>query len=241
MGSRGRPRLFAGFVVVLCSVLSLAACALPGVEASSDATTILQKVQQIQLKDASFDLAFTGSLSSEIGGSSGSVSGAGSGKLTTAPRRVQMALSFGGGGQGLPVEAIFDGDAHDVYVTIPGLSAVAGQSWIKLSLGNGSSFGGINASDFDISQILDFTQLANVSLAGKETLNGVPVYHLKGGDTATGKIATADLYVRQDNYSPLRAILHVSLFITGNLTLDFTAINDGTTITLPPAGQIINQ
>jgi len=248
MGPRGRPRLLAGSTIVLCSVLSLAACSLPGVNASSDATTILGQVQKLQWKDASFDASFTGALSSDFGGSSSSsVTGAGSGKITTSPKRADVALNIDAGSLQIPVEVLLDADSSTIYLTSPYVSAILGGNgaWVKLSLGGGgsggSSVGGFSAGDFDISQVLDFTQLVNVSLAGSESLSGIPVYHLKGADAPTGKAATVDLYVRQDTYTPVRAILHINLFITGDLTLDFTAINGGTSIALPPADQVINK
>src|SRR5215813_3110935 len=245
MGSRGRPHTLAGFALVLCSVLSLVACSLPGVNATSDAATILGQVQKIQLKDASFNASFTGTLSKDLGGGSGTASGGG--KITTSPKRADIALNVDVNSLQVPVEVLLDADASDIYVTSPVVSVALGGNgmWLKLSLGGGnsggSSTGGFSAGDFDITQILDFTQLVNVSLAGSESLDGIPVYHLKGADASSGQAATVDLYVRQDNYNPVRAILHINLFITGNLTLDFTAINSGASIAVPSADQILNK
>src|SRR5262249_6022715 len=157
--------------------------------ASSDATTILAQVQKIQLKDASFNASFTGTLSSQLGGSSSSrATGAGSGKITASPKRADVALNLDAGSVQLPIEALLNAELGDVYLTSPFISALlgGGGAWVKLSLGSGNGggngAGGFSAGDFDITQVLDFTQLVNVSLVGSESLSGIPVYHLKGDD-----------------------------------------------------------
>src|SRR5262245_49177623 len=127
MGPRRRPCLLAGSAIVLCSVLALSACSLPGVNASSDATTILAQVQKIQLKDASFNASFTGTLSSQLGGSSSSrATGAGSGKITASPKRADVALNLDAGSVQLPIEVLLNAELGDVYLTSPFISALLG-------------------------------------------------------------------------------------------------------------------
>jgi hypothetical protein len=227
-----RPSRPAGLLAVLVGVLALSACGLPGVNATPDAGTILQNVQKIQLKDAAFSFSFTGMVSSSVPAApTGTITGVGSGKITTSPQRADVTFSLPIAGQQIPLEVLYDGSTKSVYATSSLLSVVSQQSWLKISL---AQFG-----SFDLSPFLNFTQLLNVSLAGTETLNGASVYHLTGSDSPSGTSATLDLYVRTDNYNPVRAVIKLNSVIIGTATLDFTGINTGLAIDLPAPGDVV--
>lgn len=241
-----RPRRQAGLLVALAGVLSLAACSLPGVNATPDAATILKGVQGVKISDATFTFSYNGKLSAQASSfllsnvgvdASGTLSGNGNGEITASPQRAQLAfiLPFQIAGITPSLELLSDGATKTLYAGSNVLtlvsSATNGKSWFEVPI---SQFGG-----FDITPVLNFSQLLNVSLAGSETLNGVSVYHLKGTESGTVS-AAIDLYVRQDNYNPVRAVINLTTLIVGSVTLDFAGINTGVTVTPPTSDQIIN-
>jgi hypothetical protein len=88
------------------------------------------------------------------------------------------------------------------------------------------------------SQLTGYESLQNAKLVGAETLNGVNVWHLTGTGNSGGSNVAYDLYVRQDNYYPVKLVGKSSGTDQGTLTIDFTGVNTGATISLPPADQV---
>ncbi|MBF6591235.1 MAG: hypothetical protein IVW57_12015 [Ktedonobacterales bacterium] len=255
MGS-GRLRWFA--LAPLLAVLALAACGLPGQSGPVlDAALVLQRTQAASIKDLSFSMKGTfaanlGSLlGSQSGGSGVSLDGSGTGKITMAPQRADVSLALGSSG-GIAFEFITDAATQTVYAKIPGLSQITGGSnadqWYSLSAGSASAL-------LDTSIFTNFENLTQAKNIGSSTLNGVSVWHLQGKQQYGGAIATAteDFYVRQDNYYPVKVVVSGSATIptevaggagvsgspgaTINITIDFTGVNSGTTITLPSGSQ----
>ena len=242
-----RPRRLAGVFVALVGVLSLAACSLPGVNATPDAAAILKNVQAVQINDATFTFSYSGQLSADASNflltnttidlTNKAISGNGNGQFTASPQRAELAFILPVQVAGITptLQLIDDSSTKTLYAGSNVLtllsSATNGKTWFQVPL---SELGG-----FDITPVLNFTQLLNVSLVGTETLNGVSVYHLKGTESGTVS-AAIDLYVRQDNYNPVRAVVNLNTLIVGSVTLDFAGINTGVTVTPPTSDEIIN-
>ncbi len=243
MFARLRPSRLAGALVALAGVLSLAACALPGVNATPDAAVILKNVQAVQINDAAFSFSYSGKLSNDAAtflntnfsvSATGTLTGSGLGKITANPQRADITFNVPISNVQVPIDLLYDGSTKTVYAGSTLISTLAGSStktWFQLSL---SQLGG-----FDVTPFLNYTQILNVSVVDTNSLNGVSVYHLQGTESATSS-ATIDLYVRQDNYNPVRAVITLNTLIVGTATLDFTGINTGFTITPPTADQIFN-
>src|SRR5579883_1512478 len=108
---------------------------------------------------------------------------------------------------------------------------------------------GVNLLDlraFDLTAMpLIYPQLTNATLAGTDHMNSIAVWHIHGTLTAadsfyTGKTDTAvlDVYLRQDNYLPVKLLAHVTTPDTiQDDTFVYTAFNTGVTILLPTVGQ----
>jgi hypothetical protein len=177
------------------------------------------------------------------GSSSGtSVSGDGTGVLTTSPKRVSVTFylpnfDLTDANQDIDFDAIEDIDGNMVYIKfhsalVPGLPT---DKWLKSDASGGLSS---LATTFDAKQLTNFGQIMNAKLKGSETIDGMLVWHITGTTLSNGTSANTDLYVRQDNYDPYKAIVHAVGTTSPETTVTFTGINTGATVDLPPADQI---
>lgn len=242
------------FAAMFLGMFALAGCGVSGVggaTATPDAATILQRAQAAsgQIRDATFTMKLdTSSLGTPF-------SGTGNGKVTTSPKRADIAFNFTVSGQQVNLEIITDAATSTGYLKFSGLSVPGfpADKWKQVPLGTAANLGA------DPSQFTDFGKLKNPTLVGVEQLNGTAVYHLKAtlnasdlgtatAGTPTGSaVATAaagnsftyDLYFRQDNYQPVRIAFQSSGAAAVSAQVDFTAINSGATIDLPPADQVV--
>jgi hypothetical protein len=227
--------------LLLVGVLALAACGTSGGGAAKTTPTatpgaaqIVDHVKNLKFKDATFTMTFT------FDSQGTSVSGSGGGKFTKTPDRSDISLAFpltvSGTSYNLQYEVITDG--NDSYTMISSTPDIAGFTtngmWTKGTTDSSSS-----TSPFgNTSQFGDFASgLGTPTLVGTETVNGVAVYHLKGTDTTTSG-STIDLYVRTDNYQPVKADFTETGTSSGNFTLIFTGYNSGISIAIPPASQV---
>ncbi len=221
--------------VLLLGVLGLAACgASTSTQAQAtptpSAAQILQHVSAVSIKD----MAFTFSGTETAAGQSLNLSG--SAKLTTTPARVQMQITLPYSGAQLSMQFIVDGATNTVYANFGANSlGLPTNVWYKgTATGTLGSFSSIASQ---LTSSTSFSGMTNATLVGPDTINGVAVWHLHGTTTgsstpATGTTGTetVDAYFRQDNYYPVKGV------ITGNglnLTINFTSVNTGLTITLP--------
>ncbi|MFI5273425.1 MAG: hypothetical protein ACHQ4H_10385 [Ktedonobacterales bacterium] len=229
MVTRPRGARLVVVVLALVGMLALAACSTGGIgggttakaTATPDAASILHAAQAIQINDAAFTITLN------VSASGSTVSGTGNGKITRSPDRAELDLTLNTAGQQVGFNEIVDGTSKSAYVQIPSLSP----KWTKTSS---------NAAILGSSEITSFSQLQNAKVIGVEQLNGSAVWHLQGTDTVQGETATVDLYVRQENNYPARFKVHGSGTTPLDLTIDFTSINTGVTISLPAAGDIQN-
>jgi hypothetical protein len=232
------PRRFAGLLMVALGMLALAACAGPaglGAPPTPTATPtvsqILDHAKNAQIKDATFNLNFQGTAAGTT------VSGNGTGTITTSPNRSDIKLTLNVQGTTVTVDVISDTDGKASYTKISGLNlpGVDDTKWTKGPLTGGSSL-------VDTSQFTDFANLTNAKLVGVETVNGQKVWHLQGtaaasaGDTSAS--GTEDLFISQDKYYPVQVKIHTTGTAAADITLTFTGVNTGATVALPPADQI---
>ncbi|HKV83176.1 MAG TPA: hypothetical protein VJN88_01375 [Ktedonobacterales bacterium] len=239
MSRKGMRVIFGSLLVV--GVLALAACgtgsgagAKTTPTATPGAAQIVAHIKNLQFKDATFTMTFNFTTQGQT------VSGSGGGKFTKNPDRSDIQLAFpltvSGSTYNLQYEVITDGTTSYTMITsnpdIPGVST--GGMWTKGTTDSSSS-----SSPFgNTSQFGDFaTGLGSPTLVGTETVNGVATYHLKGTDTSTAG-SSIDLYVRTDNYQPVKADFTETGSSSGNFTLVFTGFNSGISIATPPASQV---
>ncbi len=234
---RHKANWMAGCLLVLAGTLALSACGVSGLGAAKptptpDAKTILANVAKIQYKDIEFKMT----LSSSSSGTE--ASGDGSGVITTSPKRAKITFNITTGGQQIAFDTIEDIDGNTVYIKfstalLPGIPA---DKWIKTDASGALSS---LTKAFDTSQLTNFNQISNATLKGSEIVDGVQVWHLTGTETSNGTSANADLYVRQDNNYPYKIVVHETGSSPVDVTINFTGINTGATVDLPPADQVV--
>ena len=195
--------------------------------ATPNAQAILQHAQEVQIND----LSFTMTLDSTFAGTA--ATGNGNGTFTKNPERVQLSLNLNSNSTSFNLQEIADVAANTSYTKISGLNLPGfnGDKWIKDSLGSSQSL-------LDPSQLTNYSKLTNAKLTGAETLNGVKVWHLTGTSSSSGTNATYDVYVRQDNYYPVKSVVKTTGADQGTITIDYTGVNTGATIALPPASDV---
>lgn len=237
MSRKGMRVIFGSLVLV--GVLALAACGTSGGGAAKTTPTatpgaaqIVAQIKNLKFKDATFTMNFSFTTQGTT------ATGTGGGKVTMNPNRSDLQLAFpltiSGTSYNLQYEVITDG--NDSYTMISSTPDIPGFTtsgmWTKGAADSSNNpFG--NTSQFG-----NFTSgLGTPTLVGVETVNGVSVYHLKGTD-ATTPGSTIDLYVRKDNYQPVKADYTETGTSSGNFTLVFTGYNTGISIAVPPASQI---
>lgn len=235
--SRRGMRLSFGALLVM-GVLALSACGIGGggkatPTATPNTAQIVAKVKALQFKDATFTMTANFTTSGQ------SINGTGSGKITKSPDRSDIQFTFpltvAGASYNVQIEAITDGST--TYTKIDSTPEIPGFStngiWTKDTTGSGTGnlFG--NTSQFG-----DFSGIAsNATLVGTDTVNGVAVYHLKGTDSSTSG-GTVDMYVRKDNYQPVKADFTETGDTAGTFSLVFTGWNTGISISTPSPDQV---
>ena len=224
--------LVLGFVGVLAfkggSHGGVSASATP--TATPSAAQILAKVQAFNYTDASFTMSLNFTDQGQT------ITGTGSGKITKNPSRADIQFAFPITSQGttynVQIEVIVDGNT--TYTMISGIPGVATDGkWVESATSANSGL-----TPFDPSQVTNLGGgLSNATLVGSETLDGVAVWHLKGTDTSSSG-GSVDIYVRQDDYQPVKADFTETGAIGGSLSVVFTGFNTGITISTPPANQV---
>jgi LppX_LprAFG lipoprotein len=193
---------------------------------SAQAREILASAQAVKLKDATLKTQVTTKRGSQT------VNLDGTARTTASPRRIEVV---GAASLGVPYQAIIDGNV--IYIKLT-------DKWLKAPLGNANA-------EFNYDFLALVEQLQNPSLVGTETINGAQTYHLRGtvatpvtpGANQSIETTTEDLWVRQDNYYPMKIVAHgggssKGTSIIVDVTATFTAWNSGITITPPPPDQV---
>jgi hypothetical protein len=216
------------FVLAACSTTAGtdATTSTATVAPSAQAREILAKAQAVKLKDATLKTQVTTKRGSQT------VNLDGTARTTADPRRVEVV---GSASLGVPYQAIVDGNV--IYIKLT-------DKWLKVPLGNANA-------EFNYDFLALVEQLQNPGLVGTETINGVQTYHLRGtvetpvtpGANQSIETTTEDLWVRQDNYYPMKIVAHgggssKGTSVTVDVTATFTAWNSGITITPPPPDQV---
>lgn len=247
----GRHTLLA--LIALTALFIVAGCGVNNTSKKSlSATQILASANDAKISDYTFTYNLSINLSNLVPTSSpidtsslfgsGSFTMNGDGKVTTDPQRADITLNMSLGSYTISGEEIVDGATS--YTKISGLADFGGSNgdqWVKTDLGGLGAAGGFGGL-FDTSTLTSYKNLKGVSLVGTDTMNGAPVYHLKGTQTVSASgvsvNATTDLWVRQDNYFPVKLAEQFGGTVSGSATITFTAINSGVTIATPAPDQV---
>lgn len=127
------------------------------------------------------------------------------------------------------IEDVATGTGYELW-TSPALRMPS--KWQK---SQASSGGG---SVIDALLLTYYGDLKNVTLVGQEMQGGMLVWHLKGISAQPGEAGNADLYLRPNNYAPVRFNVKTTGKSPETMTAVFNLFNTGATISLPPANQI---
>lgn len=228
---RGMGLRLAGLVVVLAAAVAFTACGVTNVAAPKKpptATEILAAVSKTDVKDMTYTMTMNATTDGKA------FTGSGTGKFTKSPSRSDLAFTFTMDGQTITMETITDGTTSYTKMSGMDLPGLPSDKWMK---GSGS----LNPASFlDQSQLTDYSKLKGVTLVGPDTIGGVAVWHLKGSESDGGSDTTANIYVRQDNNLPQKVVIHGTGTFSGDVTITFTAINTGITITPPSDDQVVS-
>lgn len=206
-----------GGALVMGIMLLLGGCI--GEPATMTAQGILAQAREAAPHDATF--ALTLAITTPVSGTStpGTVTERGSGILTTHPYRQDFTLATNTDGVSIPLEVMTDGQT--LYTRVPDST-----TWRQLPADATAQFFEEN--------------LSAPTLVGAETVGGVATWHLRGALSASAPQNTEDLWLRKDNYLPLKSILHATNGdgTTLTATLIYSKWNTGAKVT-PPAKNAI--
>jgi len=221
-----------GGLIILTIVLALSACGVPGLGAAKptptpDAEAILAKMQETGYKDIESTMTISGNVSGVT------VSGHATAVTTTSPKRVKLSLTYTTGGQTMMSDWIEDTDSNKVYVKFSGavsLGAPTGE-WVTSDAYPDLI---LLISTLYPDLLTSFGGISNPKLKGSEKVDGEAVWHLTCASKYNGNDVNTDLYVRQKNSDPYKAVVHASGRGLGDATIIYTGINTGATVELPP-------
>lgn len=188
------------------------------------AASILQDASKLKVTDATMTFALDGTTQGQH------LTGNGTVKLTSKPKRTDSTMTLSLGSQQFAFESITDGTTGATYTKFSQPAALATGKWSKQNLNIGSFV--------DFSNLTNFSSLKNPTFVGATTVDGVPVWHLKAQYSASGENATADLYFNQQNAHPVEIAIATTGAAAFTMTIHYTAINSGIAIDLPPATEI---
>jgi hypothetical protein len=253
---------FRTLIIMMWSVLALAACSGTGssFDASSStaspstpltAAEIVMRMQQAPLKDATF----TEQVDSHTSGAAVGIPIAivatvsGNGHLITHPKRVEVQLANTVSDNTSSAQNLIV-DESGSYVKVNGDT-----QWSKTNIS------GTTVSSVGPDLVLNYGQLQGATLVGAEVINGRATWHLKGTPpinsnivvsggvtnitnvtSSTGVSATEDIWVRQDNYYPVKIEVQTTsdisapsttIHVTANEHILFTAWDTGIIISAP--------
>ncbi len=104
-----------------------------------------------------------------------------------------------------------------------------GSNWMSIPSGSST----VAAFQQDMQQYKTINPLQNLTLVGSDTVNGYVCWHLKGTFTSSGISSTDDLWVRQSDYYPVKAVIASSNSST--ITITYSNWNTAAAITAPAA------
>ncbi len=230
------PRRILSLIFVIATIAGLAACGVGG-STSLTVNDIISKADAAHFKDATFTLSLA--IKGTFSGTSINTTFTGGGTATSNPQRSDIKFSGSVLGQTVSEETITDGDTT--------YSKSSGDSkWTKSTSSNSGAIPAPDSSSL-------FGELKNPKLVGIEQINGHATYHISGTaalgtatptTSSTSTNATADVWVRTDNFYPAKATFQASGsdFGVDNgsaiVEIDFTKWDSGVTITVPSPDQV---
>jgi hypothetical protein len=205
--------------LIVLALFLTAACG--NASAQAAATQILDHIQKSNITDVTLELAETYTDQGKTVATSGPM------KFTQNPARYDATLTILVGNNHAVVEEI--GDIAGGVVYAKAISPQESTMWKKFD---------ISSNYFSYEQVFCFESLANAELVDTETLEGAPVWHVRG-DLIGGNVnSKCDLYVRQDTYRPVKVVTVTTGSVPVKDTLRYTAFNSGFSIDLPPDDQV---
>ena len=245
--------LISGFVVVLLLIAGVAFARTRGGLFGASTTpvtaaSILDQAGKVNLQDAKFTINGQLGLGLGTSASSSSLDINGTGTFTAKPARTQVALTIPLLGQQNTITAF--ADESTIYVQAPAVLAILGipttdsNKWVKIPLDSTNSSPKMSMSLADL-----YRQIQNPQLAGSDTLNGTPVWHITGtldiqekGTPTAKATATAtptpkdgtpaftmtptavDLWLTKDHFYPYKFSVQTAVTISG---VDFAGLLGG--------------
>jgi len=203
------------FGMIVFTVVSMALLSACGSTSTKPLTAadILMKAQNANVRDATFTMDLTVTVSGQA------IPATGSGSFVTSQKRQDQKFSLTTQGITVTIEQIIDG--KDTYT-----KSITDDTWKKTT----------NAMDYSP---LSYDSLANVTLVGTEMVNGYKAYHLKGtGTDTTGGNNPEEYWIRTSDFYPLKALLTTTGDTPVNGTLTFANWNMGATISLPDPSKV---
>ncbi len=104
-----------------------------------------------------------------------------------------------------------------------------GTSWMSLPSGSSA----VATFQKDMQQYKTLNPLQNLTMVGAETVNGYNCWHLKGTFSGSGITSTDNLWVRQSDYYPVKAVITSSN--SSSITITYSNWNTAPAITAPAA------
>jgi outer membrane lipoprotein-sorting protein len=207
------------FVGIVLALVLFAGCG--NASAQTAATQILARIEKSNISDVTLDITIATTAQGK------SVTGSGPMKFTQNPARFDTTLTIVTSGTSATVEEI--GDIAGGVVYAKAMSPQVSPMWTKTDVGG---------SFFSYQQVFAWDSLSDAQLVGTETLDGAPVYHLRG-DLIGGNVnSTCDLYVGKDTYRPVKTVTVDTSPDTSKVTMRYTQFNTGFSINLPPSDQV---
>jgi len=186
---------------------------------------ILDRMHRATINDLTFTFSTTGSSSGKP------VSLTGSGTVTVNPSRMDPTMKEVMGSQSVSFEMIVDTATNTSYEKFMGmsLSNFPADTWFRST----TTQAGMKPSEF-----MPWSNMSGLELVGAEQLGGHTVWHLTGSAAMqSGVNSSMDVYVQQDTYLPMKVVMHTAGSTTDS-TINYTAINSGVKITMPPPGNV---
>jgi hypothetical protein len=186
---------------------------------------VLAQICAVELSDVTFRFQLSGSTKE-----GNHYAGSGTGTATNDPQRFQFSVTVLNGGTTFAWDEIDDVATNSSYQHDSQPASMASASWDKLRLTDDA---------FMVEQTLDYRKLENAMLVGMDQIMGISVWHARASATEEPNQAQMDVYVRKDDFLPIRLVLNIvdPVSRTG-ITYNFTSINTGLTISLPSPDQV---
>ena len=238
-------RQFLTLGLIVCGLVTFAACGAASSTAPLSAADIISKAQNAHPKDATFTLSLM--VNGTSNGTAVNTQLTGNGELTRTPPRSHVTLNATISGISVTVEDITDGTTQYNKTTSPSLPSNG--KWMKTTV---SSTDPSNVSFGSL-----YTNIKNPKLVGTEKVNGNDAYHITGTPiedtptagtpaTSTTSTATEDIWVKTNNFYPVKlSITGTSasgsgLVDTGtsNTVVTFTKWDSGVSIAVPSPDQV---